>query len=68
VNQRPKKWGITSKSFRHSLKDRLRAVGCPKDIRGAIQGHENGEVAETYGLGHTLKTMQDWLEKAKVVL
>lgn len=68
MNQRPKKWGITSKSFRHSLKDRLRAVGCPKDIRGAIQGHENGEVAETYGLGHTLKTMQDRLEKAKVVL
>jgi hypothetical protein len=25
-------------------------------------------VAEVYGLGHTLKTMQDWLEKAKVVV
>jgi integrase len=68
VNKRVKKWGITSKSFRHSLKDRLREVGCPKDIRDAIQGHENGEVAEVYGLGHTLKTMQDWLEKAKVVV
>lgn len=66
VNKRLEKWGITSKSFRHSLKDRLREVGCPKDIRDAIQGHENGEVAEVYGLGHTLKTMQDWLEKAKV--
>jgi integrase len=68
VNKRLQKWGITSKSFRHSLKDRLREVGCPKDIRDAIQGHENGEVAEVYGLGHTLKTMQDWLEKAKVVV
>jgi integrase len=68
VNKRLQKWGITSKSFRHSLKDRLREVGCPKDIRDAIQGHENGEVAEAYGLGHTLKTMQDWLEKAKVVI
>jgi integrase len=68
VNERLQKWGITSKSFRHSLKDRLREVGCPKDIRDAIQGHENGEVAEAYGLGHTLKTMQDWLEKAKVVI
>jgi integrase len=68
VNKRLQKWGITSKSFRHSLKDRLREVGCPKDIRDAIQGHENGEVAEVYGLGHTLKTMQDWLEKAKVAL
>lgn len=66
VNKRLKHWGITSKSFRHSLKDRLREVGCPKDIRDAIQGHENGEIAETYGLGHTLKTMHDWLEKAQI--
>ena len=68
VNKRLERWGITSKSFRHSLKDRLREVGCPKDIRDAIQGHENGDIAETYGLGHTLLTMQGWLEKSKVVL
>jgi integrase len=68
VNKRLQRWGITSKSFRHSLKDRLREVGCPKDVRDAIQGHENGDIAETYGLGHTLQTMQDWLEKAKTVL
>jgi site-specific recombinase XerC len=36
VNKRLKKWDITSKSSRHSLKDRLREVGCPKDIRDAI--------------------------------
>jgi integrase len=68
VNKRLKRWNITSKSFRHSLKDRLREVGCPKDIRDAIQGHENGDIAETYGLGHTLQTMHGWLEKAKVAL
>jgi integrase len=68
VNKRLERWDITSKSFRHSLKDRLREVGCPKDIRDAIQGHENGDIAETYGLGHTLQTMQGWLEKAKVVV
>jgi len=68
VNKRLQKWDITSKSFRHSLKDRLREVGCPKDVRDAIQGHENGEIAETYGLGHTLQTMKDWLEKAKVTV
>ena len=68
VNKRLERWEITSKSFRHSLKDRLREVGCPKDIRDAIQGHENGDIAETYGLGHTLLTMQRWLEKSKVVL
>lgn len=68
VNKRLQKLGIASKSFRHSLKDRLGEVGCPKDIRDAIQGHENGEVAEVYGLGHALKTMQDWLEKVKVII
>lgn len=67
VNKRLAQWGITSKSFRHSLKDRLLEVGCPKDIRDAIQGHANGDIAETYGLGHTLQTMQTWLEMAKVV-
>ena len=67
VNKILKPWGITSKGFRHSLKDRLREVGCPKDVRDAIQGHENGDVAETYGRGHTLKTMQDWLERAKIL-
>lgn len=66
VNKILKPWGITSKSFRHALKDRLREVGCPKDIRDAIQGHENGEIAETYGKGHTLNTMRSWLDKAKL--
>jgi len=67
INKALKPWGITSKSFRHSLKDRLRNVGCPKDIRDAIQGHDNPDVAETYGMGHTLETMQEWLLKAKVI-
>jgi hypothetical protein len=45
------------------MKDRLREAGCPKDIRDAIQGHSSGDVADTYGQGHTLKTMHGWLEK-----
>ncbi|WP_147376800.1 hypothetical protein [Noviherbaspirillum saxi] len=61
VNKRLKKWGITSHSFRHAMKDRLREAGCPKDIRDAIQGHVSGDVADNYGQGHTLKTMQKWL-------
>jgi hypothetical protein len=35
-------------------------------MRDATRGHENGEVAEAYGLEQTLKTMQNWLEKAKM--
>jgi integrase len=67
VNKRLKKqWGITSHSFRHAMKDRLREAGCPKDIRDAIQGHASGDIADTYGLGHTLKTMQGWLDRVRI--
>ena len=66
VNKRLSKWGLTSHSFRHAMKDRLREAGCPKDIRDAIQGHSSGDVADTYGQGHTLRTMQSWLLKVAV--
>lgn len=66
VNKRLEKWGITSHSFRHAMKDRLREAGCPKDIRDAIQGHSSGDVADTYGQGHTLRTMLGWLQKVAV--
>jgi integrase len=48
-------------SIRHSLKQALRDVGCPKDIRDAIQGHSAGDVAETYGSGFGIGTTADWL-------
>jgi integrase len=66
ANKRLLPWKLTTHSFRHTLKDRLREVGCPKDIRDAIQGHANGDVAETYGQGHTLRTMHEWLQKVAV--
>jgi integrase len=61
--------GITDKrkvihSIRHSVKLALRNVGCPKDLRDAIQGHTAGDVAETYGSGFGLESMRDWLTKA----
>ena len=68
VNKRVSKWGLTSHSFRHAMKDRLREAGCPKDIRDAIQGHASGDVADTYGQGHTLKTMLGWLLKVQVTV
>ena len=66
VNKQLDKWGITSHAFRHAMKDRLREAGCTKDIRDAIQGHASPDVADTYGQGHTLRTMQGWLEKVAV--
>jgi integrase len=68
VNKRLSKWSLTSHSFRHAMKDRLREAGCPKDIRDAIQGHSSGDVADTYGQGHTLRTMHKWLKQVAVTL
>ena len=47
----------TIHSVRHTVKQGLRDVGCPKDVRDAIQGHASGDIAETYGLGHALGVM-----------
>ena len=38
-------------SLRHRAQDRLRAAGCPEDIRWSILGHEEETVAAGYGDG-----------------
>src|SRR5262245_11746940 len=65
--------GITDRrkvvhSIRHSIKQALRDAGCPKDVRDAIQGHSSGDVAETYGSGHAVLSMAEWLERASRML
>lgn len=49
--------------LRHTMADRLRDVGCPKDIRYAIDGHASQDVGDTYGSGFGLPIMQSWLLK-----
>jgi integrase len=39
-------------SFRHSLRDRLRAVECPSDIIDQIGGWSSGTVGSSYGKGY----------------
>lgn len=68
ANKRLLHWKLTTHSFRHTLTDRLRNAGCPKDIRNAIQGHANGDVSESYGQGHTLRTMHEWLQMVAIKL
>lgn len=55
-------------SIRHSMKDALRAVGCPEDIRDAMQGHAMQSVAASYGSGHTLDAKYEWLVRACSIL
>ena len=38
-------------SLRHRAQDRLRAAGCPEDVRWEILGHEEETVAAGYGEG-----------------
>jgi len=42
---------IVMHSFRHSMRDRLRAIECPSDIIDSIGGWSKGSVGENYGSG-----------------
>ena len=48
-------------SFRHSMRDRLRAVECPKEIIDQIGGWSSGDVGESYGDGFPLDNLNKWL-------
>ena len=41
-------------SFRHSLRDRLRAVNCPSDMIDQIGGWRKQSVGQNYGDGYSL--------------
>ena len=50
-------------SFRHSMRDRLRAVECPKEIIDQIGGWSSSDVGESYGEGFLLINLSDWVYK-----
>ena len=43
------------------MRDRLRAVECPKEIIDQIGGWSSSEVGETYGEGFSLDVLNKWL-------
>ena len=45
-------------SFRHSMRDRLRAVNCPSDMIDQIGGWSKKSIGEGYGEGFQLKQIQ----------
>ena len=53
--------GSVVHSFRHSMRDRLRAVKCPKEIIDQIGGWSSGDVGESYGEGFSLSIMKEWV-------
>ena len=50
-------------SFRHSLRDRLRAVECPTEVVDAIGGWQVALVGQRYENGYPLKVLMTWLTK-----
>ena len=53
--------GCVIHSFRHSLRDRLRAVECPSDIVDAIGGWKTAGVGHGYGDGYSLEVLGRWM-------
>lgn len=54
----------TCHELRHTVKDQLRAVQCPKDISDAITGHGTKDTGEEYGKGYRPQVTTPWLTKA----
>jgi integrase len=50
-------------SLRHRAQDRLRAAGCPEDVRWALLGHEEKTVAEGYGEGFPVPLLKKWIDR-----
>ena len=55
--------GCTMHSFRHSMRDRLRAVECPSESIDQIGGWAFIDVGKKYGQGYDLKVCKIWFKK-----
>ena len=53
--------GCVVHSFRHSMRDRLRAVECPAEIIDQLGGWTTAGVGRQYGLGYGLVAVQRWI-------
>ena len=53
----------TVHSFRHSIRDRLRAVECPTEIVDQIGGWVATSVGQGYGQGYPLEVTYKWMKK-----
>ena len=55
--------GSVIHSFRHSMRDRLRAVECPSDIVDAIGGWVTQGIGQSYGSGYPLDVRHRWMSR-----
>lgn len=50
-------------SLRHAMRDRLRAVECPREILDTIGGWKRDGVGEAYGKGFSLAVTSSWIKR-----
>ena len=50
-------------SFRHSFRDRLRAVEAPTEITDVLGGWSRKSIGQQYGAGFDLKSLSRWMNK-----
>jgi integrase len=55
--------GCVVHSFRHSMRDRLRAVQCPSDVVDQVGGWRTAGVGQAYGTVYKLEVLKIWMEK-----
>jgi len=60
--------GCVVHSFRHSLRDRLRAVQCPSDMIDQIGGWATAGVGQSYGEGYGLVKITPFLKRMNKAL
>ncbi len=55
--------GCVVHSFRHSMRDRLRAIECPFDVIDQIGGWSTAGVGSSYGNGYSVEVLGRWIAK-----
>ena len=55
--------GCVVHSFRHSMRDRLRAVECPFDVIDQIGGWSTSGVGSGYGNGYPIEVLGRWMKR-----
>ena len=58
--------GCVLHSFRHSLRDRLRATECPADVIDQIGGWRTQGIGQSYGNGYPLSVLSVWLGRIEM--
>lgn len=53
----------TFHSFRHTFKDACRNAGIPEDVSDALTGHAHNSVGRSYGVGHSLPVLAEWISR-----